>query len=102
MIVWYYSTRKNPLFSLFFPLLLYGFVYNAINLFSIITGYVNMKKNNKNGWWKGVPRNIIFAALIFIGFFIILQQLTDYSRQISTISYTTFLDKVVANQVSKV
>jgi len=61
-----------------------------------------MKKNNKNGWWKGVPRNIIFAALIFIGFFIILQQLTDYSRQISTISYTTFLDKVVANQVSKV
>ncbi len=61
-----------------------------------------MKKNSKNSWWHGAPRGFFLALLVFLGFFILLQQLTDYSRQISTISYTTFLDKVSANQVSKV
>jgi cell division protease FtsH len=61
-----------------------------------------MKKNNKNNWWRGVPRNLFFAIALFVGFFILLQQLTDYSRHISTLSYTAFLDKVAADQVSKV
>jgi len=61
-----------------------------------------MKKNNKNNWWRGAPRNLFFAIALFVGFFILLQQLTDYSRHISTISYTAFLDTVAADQVSKV
>ena len=61
-----------------------------------------MKKNNKNNWWRSAPRSFFFAIALFVGFFILLQQLTDYSRQISTLSYTAFLDKVATDQVSKV
>lgn len=70
-----------------------------------------MKRNKKNNFWskklfgkkgpwgKG-PKNLIIALLVFVGCLAVLHKLTDYSRQVHTISYSAFLNKVEQNQVN--
>lgn len=60
-----------------------------------------MKKRN-NFFFEGGSRNIIIGTLIFLCTLFVLHHLTDYSRHIQTISYSTFLDKVEQDQVKRI
>lgn len=61
-----------------------------------------MKRPKKNPFWKSKPKNIIVAILIVLGSIALLHKLTDLTRNIHTISYSTFLDKIEQNQVKYV
>lgn len=53
-------------------------------------------------FWKNGPKNIIIATLVLLGFLVLLHKLTDYTRQVQTIQYSTFLDQVEQDQVKQV
>ncbi len=61
-------------------------------------------KNNfkKSLFWGKNPKNIVIALLIVIGSIVVLHKLTDLSRNIQTIAYSIFLDKVDQGQVKQV
>ena len=61
-----------------------------------------MKKIRKKSFLSGGPKNVMIAALILLGSLVVLHKLTEYSRQIRAISYSTFLNKVEQGQVKKV
>jgi len=61
-----------------------------------------MKIKKPKNMFSGGPKNIIIITFLLLGTLTLLHMLTDYSRNIQTISYTTFLDKVELNQVKKV
>ncbi len=65
-----------------------------------------MKKPKKNFrkklLWGKSPKNIVIALLIVIGSIAVLHKLTDLSRNIQTIAYSIFLDKVDQGQVKQV
>ena len=56
----------------------------------------------KKQFFNGGPKNVIIAFVIAIGLFAVLYRLTDYSRNIQTISYSTFLDKIEQGDIKKV
>jgi len=58
-------------------------------------------KKTKNMFFGG-PKNIVIITFLLLGALTLLHMLTDYSRNIQTISYTIFLDKVELNQVKSV
>ena len=58
-------------------------------------------KKSKNMFFGG-PKNAIILTFLLLGSLALLHKLTDYSRNIQTISYTAFLDKVELRQVKKV
>ncbi|HRN77987.1 MAG TPA: ATP-dependent zinc metalloprotease FtsH [Candidatus Dependentiae bacterium] len=55
------------------------------------------KKQTKS--WGNTPKNILIAALIFVGSLYVLHQLTEQNRTIQTMSYSQFLDKVEQAEV---
>ncbi len=57
-------------------------------------------KKSKNMFFG--PKNAIILTFLFLGSLALLHKLTDYSRNIQTISYTAFLDKVELRQVKNV
>ncbi len=59
-----------------------------------------MKRMKRNNFWGKGPKNLIIALLVFAGCLAVLHRLTDYSRQVHTINYSTFLQKVEGDQVS--
>lgn len=63
-----------------------------------------MKKNNKKKSFLGFggPTNLLLAACALLFVMAILTKLTDYTRQIKTIHYSTFLKQVEADQVKSI
>ncbi len=59
-------------------------------------------KKTKKPFWSGGPRNIIIGTLVLLGFLFALHTLTDRSRAIKTINYSTFLDMVEHGEVKRV
>ena len=54
-----------------------------------------MKKKKKSALFKrNRPTNFLIALLVLLGAVFFLVQLTDYTRQIPTLTYTTFLKRV--------
>lgn len=62
---------------------------------------MNVKKN-KRPFWNGGPRNIIIGTLVLLGFLFALHTLTDRSRNIKTLTYSTFLNMVEQGAVKRV
>jgi cell division protease FtsH len=60
------------------------------------------KKRPGNPFMSSGPRNLFIATIILVGSLAILYRLTDYSRHIQSIAYSTFLDKVERSQVKHV
>ena len=63
---------------------------------------MDIKQKKKNAFFSGGPKNAFIAIIIFLACLLALHQLTDNSRNIHTIDYSAFLDKIEQNQVSKV
>lgn len=59
-------------------------------------------KKPKNSFFKSGPRNFIIGALVLLGFLLALHTLTDRSRNIRTMNYSTFLNQVEENNVKRV
>lgn len=59
-------------------------------------------KKNKKPFWNGGPRNIIIGTLVLLGFLFALHTLTDRSRNIKTLTYSTFLNMVEKGEVKRV
>jgi len=51
---------------------------------------------------KGGPKNLIFAVIFFVLCLGLLNKLTDYTRKITNLSYSAFLEKVEQGAVKKV
>ncbi len=60
------------------------------------------KKKKKNLFLGGGPKNIFIATIIFLACLLALHQLTDNSRNIQVMPYSTYVTKVEQGQVSKV
>jgi cell division protease FtsH len=74
-------------------------IYNIINAGGT---RMDMKQKKKNMFLNGGPKNIFIATILFLACLIALHQLTDSSRNIQVIPYSTYLNKVEQNQVSRV
>lgn len=61
-----------------------------------------MKKTTKKNPVPGGPRNLVIAVLIIVGSLFILTKLTDYARQVQTLSYSTFLKRIEHGDVKMV
>src|SRR3990167_10381034 len=59
------------------------------------------KKTNKF-FLSGGPRNILIGTLVLLGFLFVLHTLTDRSRTIKTLTYSTFLNMVEQGEVKRV
>lgn len=59
-------------------------------------------RKKKRGFFSGGPKNALIACLIVLGCLFVLHYLTDLSRNIQSVSYSTFLDKVEQDQVKTV
>ncbi len=60
-------------------------------------------KNKKNGFFNtGGPRSMVILTLFLIGGLVALHWLTDYTRQIKSVPYSTFLKMVETDQVKQV
>jgi len=59
------------------------------------------KKKKSSSLQKG-PKNLILAVVLFVVCLGLIAQLTNYTQQIATIAYSTFLKKVEANEVKLV
>lgn len=62
---------------------------------------MNAKKPNKP-FLSGGPRNILIGTLVLLGFLFLLHTLTDRSRNIKTLTYSTFLNMVEQGEVKRV
>jgi cell division protease FtsH len=62
---------------------------------------MNMKKTKKP-FWSGGPRNILIGTLVLLGFLFALHTLTDRSRAIKTLTYSTFVNLVEQGEVKRV
>jgi cell division protease FtsH len=61
------------------------------------------KNNKKNGFFNtGGPRSMLILTLLLVGGLIALHWLTDYTRQIKSVPYSTFLKMVESDQIKKV
>lgn len=60
------------------------------------------KKIRRPNYFKGGPKNLIIAAIIFIGCLILLVKLTEYTRTVTTVPYSTFLKQVEQDKVKMV
>lgn len=63
---------------------------------------MDIKKKKKNLFVGGSPKNIFIATIVFLACLLALHQLTDSSRNIHVMPYSTYLDKVEQNQISRV
>jgi len=64
---------------------------------------VSMKKKLKKKMpFSGGTKNFIIATVIFIACIVLLTKLTDYTRQVKSIKYSTFLKHVESGNVKKV
>jgi cell division protease FtsH len=63
---------------------------------------MDIKKKKNSPFLSGSPKNIFVAIVVFLACLLALHQLTDSSRNIQIIPYSTFLDKVEQDQVSVV
>ena len=61
-----------------------------------------MKKSNKNIFFGAGPRQFAAAIIVVANCLVMRFKLTEYSRHIKTISYSTFLDKVDQDQVKSI
>ncbi|MFI5333507.1 MAG: ATP-dependent zinc metalloprotease FtsH, partial [Candidatus Babeliales bacterium] len=52
------------------------------------------KFKNSNNFFKGGSKNLLIAIVVFVGCIALLTKLTDYTQQIKTISYSTFIKQV--------
>ncbi len=59
-------------------------------------------KKTKKSFLSGGPRNIIIGTLVLLGFLFVLHTLTDRSRNIKTLSYSSFLNMVEQDEVKRV
>lgn len=60
------------------------------------------KKNKKNNGFSSSSRTIIIVLVVAIGGILILSKLTDYTRNIQSIPYSTFLKKIEEGEVRAV
>lgn len=60
------------------------------------------KFNKKPKTTGGGPRNLIFAVVFFVLCLGLLTKLTDYTRNIVNLPYSTFLEKIEKNEVKSV
>ena len=63
---------------------------------------MHMKKPKKNLFWGNNPKHLVIALLVVFGSIALLYKLTELSRNIHVISYSTFLDKIEQNQVRRI
>lgn len=61
-----------------------------------------MNKNKKNSNFSSHARTILIALVFIVGGILILSRLTDYTRNIQSISYSDFLKKVESKEVQAV
>ncbi len=73
--------------------------YNVINLGCYTYGYQTKEKKPIFRRWS---KNIFIATIVFLACLLALHQLTDSSRNIHVMPYSTYLNKVENDQVSKV
>ena len=60
------------------------------------------RKMKKKLSFKGGPKNIVIAVLVFLVCVIVLSKLNDYSRDVATINYSTFIKNVEGDNVQSV
>jgi cell division protease FtsH len=61
-----------------------------------------MKKKPNNPFFNNNSKNILALTLAFFGLLFVLYRVTDYSRQVHNILYSTFMEKVEKKQVKQV
>jgi cell division protease FtsH len=61
-----------------------------------------MKKLKQKSPMQGGPRNLVIAVIVVVGCLFVLTKLTDYTRQIQSISYSSFLKRVDQGDVKSV
>lgn len=61
-----------------------------------------MKKNKQKNSMQGGPRNLVIAVLVIVGCLFVLTKLTDYARQVQTLSFSSFLKHVEHDDVKSV
>jgi cell division protease FtsH len=61
-----------------------------------------MRRRIQNNPFARGPKKLIVLVLLFIGSIFILTMLTDYTRQVKTMSYSSFVDMVEQNNVKSV
>ncbi len=61
-----------------------------------------MKKKPNNPLFSSNSKNALFVAIAFLGLLFVLYRVTDYSRQVQSIIYSTFVDKVEKKQIKQV
>jgi cell division protease FtsH len=60
------------------------------------------KKMKKKLSFKGGPRNILVAMLVFFACILLLSKLNDYTRHVTNINYTSFLKRVENGEVKSI
>ena len=61
-----------------------------------------MKKKFKSNPFSRGPKNLLFVVMFFIISIALLTKLADYTRQVKTMPFSTFLDKVEDDAVRSV
>ncbi len=59
-------------------------------------------KKPKKSFFRNGPRNFIIGVMVLFGFLLILHTLTDRSRNIQTMTYSTFLNQVEQGNIKRV
>ena len=60
------------------------------------------KKKKKTISFQGKPRNVLLGIILFVVSLGVLSKLTDYTRHVSKMSYSEFLQKVEQDQIRSV
>src|SRR5215510_9435019 len=61
-----------------------------------------MKQKLKNNPFARGPKHLVFVVLFFVVSIALLTKLTDYTRHVKNISYSTYLDAIERNEVKSV
>ena len=61
-----------------------------------------MRQKLKNNPFVRGPKNLVFAVIFFVISIALLTKLTDYTRQVKSIAYSTFLKAVEQDTVKSV
>jgi cell division protease FtsH len=57
------------------------------------------KFKNNNNFFKGGSKNLLIAVVVFVACIALLTKLTDYTQQIKTLSYSSFIKRVEQGDV---
>src|SRR3989304_9532969 len=83
-------------------LLITQFKFFQIETFSRFVTTMKIPKGKKSQFFQGGPKNVIILTIVLFGGILLLHRLSDYARQIKSVSYSAYVKRVEQDDVKQV